>query len=68
MPTINIERRLKQLPENVAVAVCEFPTIRDAANTVIQAMQRGVQIGRVELLDDVMMKGNQEQAVTPISF
>jgi len=71
--TVEITLRLKRLPEHVAVAVCEFPSIRDAANTVIQAMQKGVQIGRVELLDDVMMKAVNEstglnQAVTPTLF
>lgn len=50
--------RLKRLPEKTAVAVCQFPTVHDASQTVIQAMQEGVQIGRVELLDALMIKGS----------
>jgi D-lactate dehydrogenase (cytochrome) len=51
--------RLRRLPEKTAVAVCQFPTVHDAANTVIQAMQEGVQIGRVELIDELMIKGSR---------
>lgn len=38
------------------VAVCDFPTIRDAAAVVPDLTRAGVQIGAVELLDEVMMK------------
>ena len=41
------------------MAVGQFPTVHDAANTVIQAMQEGVQIGRVELIDELMIKGSR---------
>jgi D-lactate dehydrogenase (cytochrome) len=40
----------------VAVAVCDFPSIRDAAAVVPEIMMAGIQIGAVELLDDLMMK------------
>jgi D-lactate dehydrogenase (cytochrome) len=71
--TVEITLRLKRLPEKTAVAVCEFGSVKDAANTVIQAMQTGIQIGRVELLDDVMMKGvnagtGRNEAETPTLF
>jgi D-lactate dehydrogenase (cytochrome) len=54
--TTEITLRLRRLPEKTAVAVCQFPSVHDAANTVIQAMQEGVQIGRVELIDELMIK------------
>lgn len=38
------------------VAVCDFPSIRDAAAVVPDIMMAGVQIGAVELLDDLMMQ------------
>jgi len=48
--------RLQRIPEQRLVATCEFPSIEDAANCVISTMQRGIQIGKVELLDEVAMK------------
>jgi D-lactate dehydrogenase (cytochrome) len=47
--------RLQPLPEAVAAAVCAFPSIADAVNTVIQTIQLGVPIARIELLDDTQM-------------
>jgi len=43
-------------PQHSLVAVCPFETIGDASAVVIEAMQEGIQIGRVELLDEMMMK------------
>jgi len=43
--------RLHPLPEAVSAAICGFPTIADAVNTVIQTIQMGVPIARVELVD-----------------
>lgn len=43
--------RLYPLPEAVSAAICSFPTIADAVNTVIQTIQLGVPIARVELVD-----------------
>ena len=43
--------KLYPLPEAVSAATCSFPTIADAVNTVIQIIQLGVPIARVELLD-----------------
>jgi D-lactate dehydrogenase (cytochrome) len=50
-----ITLRLHPLPEAVAVAVCSFPTIDAAVQTVIATIQLGVPVARIELLDDVMM-------------
>lgn len=46
-----ITLRLFPLPEAVSAAVCSFPTMADAVHTVIQTIQMGVPIARVELVD-----------------
>lgn len=46
-----ITLRLFPLPEAVSAAVCSFPTLADAVHTVIQTIQMGVPIARVELVD-----------------
>jgi len=43
--------RLYPLPEAVSAAICSFPSIADAVHTVIQTIQLGVPIARVELID-----------------
>jgi D-lactate dehydrogenase (cytochrome) len=50
-----ITLRLHPLPEAVAAAVCAFPTIADAVQTVIATIQLGVPVARIELLDEVQM-------------
>jgi D-lactate dehydrogenase (cytochrome) len=43
--------RLYPLPEAISAAVCSFPSIEAAVRTVIQVIQLGVPIARVELID-----------------
>ncbi len=43
--------RLYPLPEAVSAAICSFPSIEEAVRTVIQTIQLGVPIARVELID-----------------
>lgn len=43
--------RLHGIPEAVAAATCQFPDIEAASMAVIQAIQMGLPIARVELLD-----------------
>ncbi|WP_295852602.1 FAD-linked oxidase C-terminal domain-containing protein [uncultured Xylophilus sp.] len=43
--------RLYPLPEAVSAAICSFPSIEAAVRTVIQTIQIGVPIARVELID-----------------
>jgi D-lactate dehydrogenase (cytochrome) len=47
--------RLYGIPEAMAAAVCSFDTLEGAVNTVIQTIQLGVPVARIELLDDVQM-------------
>jgi D-lactate dehydrogenase (cytochrome) len=39
-------------PEAISAAVCSFPSTADAVNTVIQTIQMGVPVARVEFLDE----------------
>lgn len=47
--------RLYGIPEAISAAVGSFPTIEDAVNTVIQTIQTGIPVARIELLDEVQM-------------
>ena len=44
--------RLYGIPEAISAAVCGFPTIEDAVNTVIMTIQNGIPVARIELLDE----------------
>jgi D-lactate dehydrogenase (cytochrome) len=46
-----ITLRLYPLPEAVSAAICSFPSIEAAVRTVIETIQLGVPIARVELID-----------------
>ena len=47
--------RLYGIPEAMAAAVCSFDSLEGAVNTVIQTIQLGIPVARIELLDDVEM-------------
>jgi D-lactate dehydrogenase (cytochrome) len=47
--------RLYGIPEAISAAVCAFPTLEDAVNTVISTIQTGVPVARIELLDDAQI-------------
>ena len=49
--------RLYGIPEAVAAATCAFNTLEDAVNTVIETIQLGVPIARIELLDALSIRG-----------
>ncbi|EPS69587.1 hypothetical protein M569_05175 [Genlisea aurea] len=48
--------RLQRIPQHSVVAMCNFPTIKDAADVAIATMMSGIQVSRVELLDEIQMK------------
>jgi D-lactate dehydrogenase (cytochrome) len=50
-----IQLRLYGVPEAIQAAVCQFPDLASAVNTVILAMQTGIPVARIELLDEVQM-------------
>ncbi|MDE0465942.1 MAG: FAD-binding protein [Candidatus Poribacteria bacterium] len=50
-----ITLKLTRLPESVAAAVCAFPSVDAAVDTVIKLMDTGANIARIELLDERQM-------------
>ena len=51
-----IQLRLHGIPEAMSSATCQFPTLRDAVETVIAVMQTGIPVARMELLDEVQIE------------
>jgi D-lactate dehydrogenase (cytochrome) len=51
-----VQLRLYGVPEAISAAVCQFPDLASAVDSVITTMQLGVPIARIELLDDVQME------------
>ena len=51
-----ITLKLTRLPEAVAAAVCAFPTVAAAVDTVIELIDTGTGIARIELLDELQME------------
>ena len=47
--------KLARVPEAVSAAVCAFPDISAAVNTVIEIMSAGISMARIELLDEIQM-------------
>jgi len=50
-----IQLRLHGIPETMAAAVCQFEHLQEAVEAVIDIMQLGIDVARIELLDDVQM-------------
>ena len=50
-----ITLKLTRLPDAVAAAVCAFPSVAAAVDTVIKLMDTGTGIARIELLDELQM-------------
>ena len=48
--------RLYGQPEEIGAAVCEFETLRGAVDAVIQTIQLGIPVARIELLDPLQIK------------
>ncbi len=51
-----VQLRLYGLPEAISAAVCQFPDLKAAVDTVITAMQMGLPVARIELLDALQMQ------------
>jgi D-lactate dehydrogenase (cytochrome) len=50
-----LQLRLFGIPEAISAAVCSFPTLEGAVNSVILTIQMGIPVARIELLDEVQM-------------
>jgi D-lactate dehydrogenase (cytochrome) len=48
--------RLHAIPEAISAANCSFETIAGAVDTVVQSIQLGVPLARVEILDDMQIR------------
>jgi D-lactate dehydrogenase (cytochrome) len=48
--------KLYPQPEAISAAICNFPTVDDAVQCVIETIQMGVPVARVELLDAKFVK------------
>jgi D-lactate dehydrogenase (cytochrome) len=48
--------RLHPIPEVISSAVCGFDTLKGAVDTVVQSIQLGVPLARVEILDDAQIR------------
>ena len=48
--------RLHGQPEDVAAAVCAFPSLDDAVNCVAMTMQMGIPMARIEFMDPIAMR------------
>jgi len=52
-----ITLKLHGIPEAISSGVCPFPTVEAACNATIMAIQSGIPVARIELLDELMVKG-----------
>ena len=50
-----IQLRLHGIPEAMSAAICQFPSLAGAVESVIAILQAGIPIARIELLDEVQM-------------
>lgn len=48
--------RLHPIPETISSAVCGFDSLEGAITTVVQSIQAGVPLARVEILDDMQIR------------
>jgi len=51
-----IRLKLYGVPEAISSAVCQFPDLASAVNTVIMAMQISIPVARIEILDERQME------------
>ncbi|SIO12682.1 D-lactate dehydrogenase (cytochrome) [Rhodovulum sp. ES.010] len=49
--------RLHPLPEAVAAATCRFPSVAEAVACVIEVMPAAIPMARIELVDEMMVRG-----------
>jgi D-lactate dehydrogenase (cytochrome) len=56
--------KLHPLPEAVSVASCAFETIQDAVETVIETIQLGLAVARIELLDEKQVEASNSYSKT----
>jgi D-lactate dehydrogenase (cytochrome) len=50
-----VQLRLYGIPEAISAAVCPFETMEGAVNTVMLAIQSGIPVARIELMDEIQV-------------
>jgi len=58
--------RLYPLPEAISSAVCAFPSVDAAVDTVIQTIQMGIPVARIELLDALTLSAVNRYSKTSL--
>lgn len=48
--------RLRNIPDHMCMARVTFPSVHAACEAVIKILQKGVQMGAIEIMDEVMIK------------
>ena len=48
--------RLQGIPQAISAAVCSFPSVEAACQTVIATIQYGIPMARIELMDDLQVR------------
>jgi len=51
-----IQLKLFGIPESITSAVCQYPDLESAVNTVILTIQSGIPVARIEILDTAQMR------------
>ncbi|MCB4360302.1 FAD-binding oxidoreductase [Quatrionicoccus australiensis] len=59
--------KLYPIPEAISAAVCTFPDIESAVQTVIQTIQLGVPVARIELLDTLSLSAINKFSKTTLA-
>lgn len=68
-----VSLKLHGIPEMISAGVCPFPDIKAACDATIMAIQMGIPVARIELLDDMQMAAcnaysDLDYALTPTLF
>ena len=58
--------RLQGIPEATSAAICRFDAIDGAVNTVIQTIQMGIPVARMEFIDELSVRGFNGYAGTDL--
>jgi len=51
-----VSLRLYGIPESITAAVCNYPDLESAVNTVIATIQSGIPVARIELIDETQIE------------
>jgi D-lactate dehydrogenase (cytochrome) len=49
--------KLHGIPEAISAGICPFPSVKAACDATIMTIQSGLPVARIELFDDVMIRG-----------